>query len=86
MAPSLLLLLLLLLLLFIISINVQTSKMSNVVHVYAIVAIIIVIKSNEPYPQSRHDIKMAALWGDNVQRAYGEVNVSLCYYYFFYFH
>ena len=30
----------------IISINVQTSKMSNVVHVYAIVAIIIVIKSN----------------------------------------
>ena len=32
----------------------------------------------EPYPQLRHDIKMAALWGDNVQRAYGEVNVSLC--------
>ena len=31
---------------FFISINVQTSKMSNVVHVYAIVAIIIVIKSN----------------------------------------
>ena len=37
---------------------------------------------NEPYPQLRHDIKMAALWGDNVQsavqRAYGEVSVSLC--------
>ena len=37
---------LLLLFIIIISINVQTSKMSNVVHVYAIVAIIIVIKSN----------------------------------------
>ena len=30
---------------------------------------------NEPYPQLRHKIKMAAI--DFVQRAYGEVIVSL---------
>ena len=40
--------------------------------------VVVNILYNEPYPQLRHDIKMAALWGDNVQRAYGEVNVSLC--------
>ena len=33
---------------------------------------------NEPYPQLRHNLKMAALWGDNVQRSYGEVDVLLC--------
>ena len=31
----------------------------------------------EPYPQLRHKIKMAAIEGDFVQTAYGEVIVSL---------
>ena len=35
------------------------------------------IESNEPYPKLRHKIKMAAIVGDFVQTAYGEVIVSL---------
>ena len=32
---------------------------------------------NEPYLQLHQKIKMAVVWGDFVQRTYGEVNVSL---------